>query len=212
MELMRFDVAWASLLSWLGISEKEAWPLRGEILTQYRQPNRAYHTLAHALRVLRDVKQFAHWWGVDDYGAVQLAALLHDVVYDTRRRDNEDRSAEFVLWWGQSLGIMPVVCTRTAEIIRATQTHAPVASADTRLVLDADLLILASSRTEYETYRQLIRREYARVEEPDWNTGRRRVLEGFLGRDRIYQTPELSAALEAPARANLRRELARLPG
>ena len=48
MELMRFDVAWAALLSWLEVSEKEAWPLRGEVLTQYQQPDRAYHTLSHA--------------------------------------------------------------------------------------------------------------------------------------------------------------------
>ncbi len=211
MELMRFDAAWASLLSWLGVSEKEAWPLRGEILTQYQQPDRAYHTLSHALRVLADVKKFSHWWGVDDYGAVQLAALLHDVVYDTRRAENEAKSAEFTVWWGQTLGIAPIVYTQAAEIIRATQSHAPSDSADTRLVLDADLLILAAPPEWYEIYRRSIRREYGWVPEPDWNTGRRRVLEGFLERDQIYQTAKLSAALEAPARANLQRELSRLP-
>ena len=211
MELMRFDAAWASLLSWLEVSEKEAWPLRGEVLTQYRQPDPAYHTLSHALRVLADVKKFSHWWGVDDYGAVQLAALLHDVVYDTRSAENEAKSAEFTVWWGQALGIAPIVYTQAAEIIRATQSHAPSDSTDTRLVLDADLLILAAPPEWYETYRRSIRREYGWVPEPDWNTGRRRVLEGFLERDQIYQTAKLSAALEAPARANLQRELSRLP-
>ena len=211
MELMRFDAAWASLLSWLEVSEKEAWPLRGEVLTQYRQPDPAYHTLSHALRVLADVKKFSHWWGVDDYGAVQLAALLHDVVYDTRSAENEAKSAEFTVWWGQALGIAPIVYTQAAEIIRATQSHAPSDSADTRPVLDADLLILAAPPEWYETYRRSIRREYGWVPEPDWNTGRRRVLEGFLERDQIYQTAKLSAALEAPARANLQRELSCLP-
>ena len=210
MELMRFDVAWAALLSWLEVSEKEAWPLRGEVLTQYQQPGRAYHTLSHALHVLADVKKFSHWWGVDDYGAVQLAALLHDVVYDTRSAENEAKSAEFTVWWGQTLGIAPVVYTQAAEIIRATQSHTPSDSADTRLVLDADLLILAAPPEGYETYRRSIRREYGWVPEPDWNTGRRRVLEGFLARDQIYQTAKLSAALEAPARANLQRELSHL--
>ena len=211
MELMRFDAAWASLLSRLEVSEKEAWPLRGEVLTQYRQPDPAYHTLSHALRVLADVKKFSHWWGVDDYGAVQLAALLHDVVYDTRSAENEAKSAEFTVWWGQALGIAPIVYTQAAEIIRATQSHAPSDSADTRPVLDADLLILAAPPEWYETYRRSIRREYGWVPEPDWNTGRRRVLEGFLERDQIYQTAKLSAALEAPARANLQRELSCLP-
>lgn len=210
MELMRFDVAWAGLLAWLRISETDAWPLRGEILTQYRQPGRAYHNLSHALRVLGHVKKFAHWWGVEDYGAVQLAALLHDVVYNTRSRDNEERSAEFAVWWGRELGIAPAVYTKAAEMIRATQTHAPAESADTRLVLDADLLILASPPDEYEAYRRAIRREYAWVAEPDWVAGRRGVLESFLARAQIYQTPKLRDALEAAARGNIARELIEL--
>ena len=210
MELVRFDVAWAGLLAWLGVSETAAWPLRGEILTQYRQPGRAYHNLSHALRVLADVKKFAHWWGVDDYGAVQLAALLHDVVYDTHSRENEARSAEFALWWGRELGINPAVCGKAAAMIRATQDHAPSDSADTRLLLDADLLILAAPPEEYEAYRRAIRREYAWVPEPEWRIGRRRVLEHFLEREPIYQTPALRDALDPPARDNLRRELSAL--
>ena len=210
MELMRFDTAWAGLLAWLGISETAARPLRGEILTQYRQPGRAYHTLSHALRVLSDVKKFAHWWGVDDYGATQLAALLHDVVYDTHSGENEAQSAEFTLRWGQALGIAPDIYAKAAEMIRATQSHAPSASADTRLLLDADLLILASPPDDYETYRRAIRREYGWVAEADWIAGRRRVLEHFLERERIYQTLPLQDALESPARDNIRRELAGL--
>lgn len=215
MELIRFDTAWTGLLAWLGISETDARPMRGEILMQYRQAGRAYHNLSHALRVLGDVKQFAHWWGVEDYGAVQMAALLHDVVYDTHSRENEVqssevRSAEFALWWGQALGIAPEVYTQAAEMIRATQTHAPSASADTRLLLDADLLILASPPDEYEAYRRAIRREYAWVPEADWMSGRKRVLEHFLEREQIYQMPQLRGALERPARDNLRREISGL--
>lgn len=207
MELMRFDASWAKLLAWLGISETAAWPLRGEVLTQYRQPGRAYHNLSHALSVLGNVKKFAHWWGVEDYGAVQMAALLHDVVYDTHSRENEALSAEFAVWWGRTLGISPAVYSKAAEIIRATQHHAPAESADTRLVLDADLLILASPAEEYKLYRRAIRREYEWVAEADWVAGQRRVLEGFLAREQIYQTAKLRDALEAPARDNIAREL-----
>ncbi len=207
---MRFDVAWTALLDWLGIAEEEARPLRGEILTQYRQPERAYHTLSHALRVLADVKKFAHWWGVEDYGAMQLAALLHDVVYDTHSQENEARSAEFTLWWGRELGIAPAIYAKAAEMIRATQDHGASASSDTRLLLDADLLILASPPDDYALYRRAIRREYAWVPDPDWTAGRRRVLEHFLEREQIYQTPKLRGALEAPARANIGRELSAL--
>lgn len=42
-----------------------------------------------------------------------------------------------------------------------------------------------------------------------YRVGRRRVLQSFLGRDRLYSTPEF-APLEAQARENLGRALAAL--
>ena len=74
MELMRLDAAWASLLSWLEVSEKEAWPLRGEVLTQYQRPDRAYHTLSHALRVLGDAVA-VYTDGLTEVGPIRTALL-----------------------------------------------------------------------------------------------------------------------------------------
>ena len=144
MESAFFEICWNGMLAWLGVPVQAAQQMRAEVVANYRRPERAYHNLGHALRVLRDVKLFAHWWGVEDYGAVQLAALLHDVVYDTRSQENEARSADFMTDWGQTLGIMPVTCKHAAEIILATREHSPSVMADSSLVLDADLAILAA--------------------------------------------------------------------
>ena len=132
------------------MAEADAWLMRGEILTPHVQPGRAYHNSSHALRVLGDVKKFAHWWGVENYGAVQMTALLHDVVYDTHHGENEAHRAESTLLWKRELAIAPNVCAKAAKMIRATQNYAPSAPADTRLLLDADLLILASPPDDYE--------------------------------------------------------------
>ncbi len=208
MNTLIFDVAWQSLLDWLHVSEEDARLLRIEVMDRYSEAGRAYHNLGHALRVLQDAKRLAHRFGVDDYGAVQWAALLHDVVYDTRGRDNEAESAEFAVRWGRALGVLPETCTRAGEIIRATQTHAlPVGLPDAALVLDADLAILASPPDDYEAYRKAIRREYAWVPEADWVTGRRRVLLSFLEREQIYFLPQVRDYREAAARANIAREL-----
>ncbi|MGI4788181.1 MAG: HD domain-containing protein [Janthinobacterium lividum] len=210
MEPTVFEIAWSGLLHWLDVPEENARQMRSEVLANYRQPERAYHNLGHALRVLRDVKMFSHAWGVEDYGAVQLAALLHDVIYDTRSKENEAHSAEFVMHWGQLLGVAPVTCQRTAEIILATRDHSPTTWIDAALVLDADMAILASPWNEYDVYRHAIRREYSWVTEADWTEGRGRVLAGFLEQEPIYQMPALRDRLEEAAQENIERELSLL--
>ena len=210
MNALIFDVAWQSLLDWLAVPEQDARILRAEVEERHGEAGRAYHNLSHALRVLQDAKRFAHRFGVEDYGAVQWAALLHDVVYDTRSRDNEAESAEFAVRWGRALGVLPETYTRAGEIIRATQTHDPAGLPDAALVIDADLAILASAPDDYEVYRKAIRREYAWVPEADWTVGRRRVLTVFLERKQIYHLPQVGNRREETARANIARELADL--
>lgn len=62
----------------------------------------------------------------------------------------------------------------------------------------------------YDGYAAAIRAEYAHVPEADFRTGRARVLDGLLALPALFRLPPLAARWEAPARANLRRELASL--
>ena len=198
------------MLQTLGVSEEDAEPMKADVLARYGEPGRAYHNLSHALRVWADVMQHAADAGVPDTGAVQMAALLHDVVYDTRRQDNEALSAEFAVQWGRKLGIASATVDRAAEMILATQKHGPTDAANIGLVLDADLAILAATPAEYDAYRDAIRREYAWVTQPDWVTGRKRVLAAFLERKKIYHLPLFQEAREAAARENIAREMSGL--
>ena len=205
--LTNFDDVWREMLQALGVSD--AGPMRAEVLARYGEPGRAYHNLSHALRVWADVMQHAADAGVRDTGAVQLAALLHDVVYDAHRQDNEALSAEFAVQWGQRLGVASATIDRAAEMILATQKHGQTESAEIGLVLDADLAILAAPPAEYEAYRAAIRQEYGWVTEQDWTAGRGRVLSAFLERERIYHLPVFQKR-EAAARENIARELSLL--
>ena len=198
------------MLQTLGVTQEPAAQMKAEILACYGEPGRAYHNLSHALRVWADAKKYALEEGISDTGAVQFAALLHDVVYDTRRQDNEARSAEFAVNWGGMLGLASSTVECAAEIILATQQHGPTGSIEIGLVLDADLAILAADWEEYEAYRNAIRREYAWVTEDNWIVGRGRVLSTFLARELIYHRPAAKERLEAAARGNLTRELSRL--
>src|SRR5262245_61710918 len=62
-----------------------------EVRRRYSEPTRFYHTLDHVQGVLRLVK-------ADDlvvFSMLNIAAILHDVIYDSRAKDNEERSAEY---------------------------------------------------------------------------------------------------------------------
>ena len=55
-----------------------------------------------------------------------------------------------------------------------------------------------------------IREEYSFVPEDAFMAGRKTVLQGFLGRPRLYLTPECHDRFEGQARDNLKRAIAAL--
>lgn len=184
------------------VGRPDAW---GDVVARYREPVRAHHTLEHVEEVLATLGDL----GVDDPAAL-LAAVLHDVVYDPTRSDNEEASARYA---SRALAHLdPAVVSRTCELVLATKAHDACGAGDRpcAALLDADLAILAAPAERYDRYAAAIRREYAHVPEEVFRSGRREVLEGFLRRDRLFLTDTLHGRLDAPARANLCRELTRL--
>ena len=103
------------------------------------------------------------------------------------------------------------VIAKVGRSIRATaHANADPADADELVLLDADLSILGAEAERYAKYAAAIRREYVHVEESAYRAGRRRVLESFLARPRIYRTERLFAVGEAAARANIAGEITRM--
>jgi predicted metal-dependent HD superfamily phosphohydrolase len=136
---------------------------------------------------------------------VKLAAWLHDVIYDSKASDNEERNALYAERLCGQLAISegPLV----AALIRKTKTHDAGDDADAQVLIDADLAMLGAREPVYRDYAGKIRREYAWVPEADYRKGRRRVLESFLSRPSIYH---LLGQLEEPARHNIASEISRL--
>jgi predicted metal-dependent HD superfamily phosphohydrolase len=190
----------------LGCAPEAAGAAFADLARRYGEPHRHYHTLGHLAEVLRTVRELAPG---DPDPALLLAAWFHDVIYDPRAADNEERSAEHARTVLGSLGVPEAVRAETARLILLTRAHS--AGPDDRagqLLLDADLAILGAAEGAYDRYAAAIRREYAWVPEEDYRAGRRRVLESFMARPRLYNTEALCARAEAAARANLRREIA----
>jgi predicted metal-dependent HD superfamily phosphohydrolase len=139
---------------------------------------------------------------------VRLAVWFHDVVYDSRASDNEERSAAHARNVLGPLGCPEPLLDEITRLILLTRKHETTADDPAgQVLLDADLAILGAGEEEYDRYARAIRREYAWVDEESYRDGRGKVLRAFLDRPRLYFTPTLLDRLERQARDNLRREL-----
>lgn len=170
----------------------------------YDAPERAYHTAAHVQSLI---------WALGGRGVLtpelELAAWGHDLIYDPRAADNEERSADVFGTWLAAQGAGVDVQAQVRDLILATRHTAPPTTQAEALFVDADLGILGADPDAFDAYDRAIRTEYAHVPEDAYRAGRAAVLRGFLNREQLYLTPEF-AALDTPARVNLRRALERL--
>lgn len=182
-----------------------------ELLARYAEPHRRYHNTAHLAEVLDRVDELRGYASFADL--VRLAAWFHDAIYDPLRSDNEERSASLAEETLAELGVRRQLYLEVSRLVRATRAHDPAAADRNGQVLcDADLAVLAWPQSAYDDYARAIRAEYAHVPTADFRTGRARILGALLDRPTIYATPPGRARWEAPARANLARELAELTG
>jgi predicted metal-dependent HD superfamily phosphohydrolase len=185
------------------------------LLEAYRQPHRAYHTVAHIEACLYQLDGYqldVAQTQAERPAEVEMALWFHDAVYGLKAADNEAQSA---LWAAQALhqsGVSAVVSDRITTMILATTHDRPPETHDCALLLDIDLSILGQSPEAFAVYEQHIRTEYHWVTEKQYRAGRAAILEQFLARSTIYYTPFFQARLEAQARWNLERSIATLCG
>ncbi|MCX4162896.1 MULTISPECIES: hypothetical protein [Paraburkholderia] len=173
-------------------------------------PARRYHNWSHIqalLKLLPGVRD-----RLNDPLAVECAIVLHDVIYEPTRNDNEKRSA--ALAKELISGVVPDDTARRAvQLIEATERHlvdenmSMEEAEDCRIFLDMDLSILGSSEKAFDDYEAGIRHEYRHVDEAAFREGRAAILERFLSRDHLYMSEWGREQFEAKARVNLQRSL-----
>ena len=198
---------WCNLLLLLGIeSVKIAEKTFTQLVVAYSHPSRHHHTLEHIFHVLEKIQTLQ---GLSNQmTSVKLAAWFHDIVYDSKAEDNEEKSAIYAADLIKSLEIDSRLVSNVTRLILSTKFHqADTNDIDGQILLDADLAILGSPTQKYLTYAENIRQEYAWISDRDYRMGRRRVLEKFLQRKRIYYTHMMFEELEDSARRNLATEI-----
>ena len=184
--------------------------MHADLVRRYAEPHRAYHVLAHIERCLDELDRVRHL--AADPDAIEAALWFHDAIYETDRRDNEERSARLADEALAEAGVDAARRTRIADLILATRHDAPPdaagRAADERLVADIDLAILGAEPEDFDRYEAAIRREFAVVPAELFRAGRTSILRRFLNRRAIYATDEFRTRYEAQARTNLERSVA----
>lgn len=179
----------------------------------YATPPRAYHHFGHVRAVLQHCQDVADGPGWTRPTEVYLAALYHDAVYQTGRKDNEARSAALALQAiAQAPALAAVDRARVEQLILLTARHGELGVADVdaeaALFLDCDMAILGAPAAVFDAYDRGVAEEYAGVVPGFlYRAGRRRFLQNLLRAPRIFLSDFFHQRLDADARANLRRHL-----
>jgi predicted metal-dependent HD superfamily phosphohydrolase len=199
--------AWSGTWSNLGVSFSNE-SLYQKLISCYLEPHRKYHTLQH----LREC--FSHLSEIKFLAAhpheIEIALWFHDAIYDTRGKNNEEKSAHWAQTAIRANGLSQETATRVHTLIIATQHDALPMRGDAELIVDADLGILAATPERYAEYETQVRQEYAWVPSLVYKRERGKILNAFLKRKNIYSTPYFQINHEERARENLRGALAAL--
>lgn len=187
---------------WQGIGGLgESHDLMTLILEHYSESHRHYHTLQHLKECLFLSEKFSDL--SENSFIVEIALWFHDAIYDIKMSNNEERSAAFAAIELKQRGIAPEIIQRISQLILITQHSAQPQTSDEMILTDIDLAILGATNSRFIQYEQQVRREYDWVPESVYQVKRREVLEGFLSRDCIYNTPTFRDIYEHRARINL---------
>lgn len=179
-----------------------------DIVAQYSEPGRYYHTMEHLQNMYRHLQAiFMH---IDKKEEVLFALFYHDIIYNPLRNDNEAQSASYAKDILTKLGSSADRIANVTQLIEATAGHKFHQQSDVNYFLDVDLSILAGTNESYDEYAANVRREYSMYPDNEYRQGRKQVLQSFLSNERIFKTDYFFEKYEAHARRNIARELANL--
>jgi predicted metal-dependent HD superfamily phosphohydrolase len=200
---------WHEMWKQLGAANPDP-KLHGELIARYSEPHRRYHTVHHldeCFEKLDEIRLLARY-----PAEVQLALWFHDAIYEVKRHDNEERSADWARTSAAAAGVSSDVCERVHSLIMATRHKAIPRGTDAEVLVDVDLSILGAAPERFDQYERQVREEYAWVPEFIFRRERKAILKEFLARPQIFSTTHFRDRYEQQARSNIARSLQQLGG
>ena len=182
--------------------------LHGELIARYSEPHRRYHTVRHldeCFEKLDEIRSLAR-----HPAEIELALWFHDAIYDVKRHDNEEKSADWARASATAAGVAADACERVYSLILSTRHQAAANGVDAEILVDIDLSILGAVLVRFDEYERQVREEYSWVPDFLFRRERKAILKEFLARPRIFSTTHFRDRYEQQARSNIERSLERL--
>lgn len=176
-----------------------------EIEKNYTNKKRYYHTLQHLYNLLTQLTEVKD--EIQNWNTILFTLYYHDIVYNSLKSDNEEKSAEFAEKRLKQISISIDTIELCKNQILATKSHLTSTDSDTNYFIDADLSVLGQNWETYSLYYKNVRKEYSIYPDLVYNPGRKKVLKHFLSMDRIYKTDIFFSKFEIQAKRNLTNEL-----
>ncbi|MFC7473383.1 hypothetical protein ACFQS7_03400 [Dankookia sp. GCM10030260] len=193
--------------------------VRTDLIRRMAAPWRSYHGLQHLTVLWARHLRFGRTGPMRRPRVARLIAaaiLFHDAILVPGAEDNEARSAD--LWRlaaRQLRGFTPAEIAWVTGTILATADHlnTPVPRGEcgmTRLwLLDLDLSPIGEEPATFDRNGRGLRAEARHLDDAAFTQGQRAFLSRLGAAPRLLRHPQLHAAFESRARANIGRELRR---
>ena len=172
------------------------------ILEVYTE-GRYYHNLKHITYMLSNMDDFK--LSKKEKAKLELAIWFHDFVYNSKRTDNEEKSAEVFEVFAKKIGIRENHIKEIKDLILDTKHKVIPKTKLGKIICDLDLRGMSEDTQPKNTLK--IRKEYSHLSDKEFNEGRIKFLKDFLKRISIYHTRLYRNTLEQKARNNLLKEI-----
>ena len=202
---------WIKLVSKFSDDERQIKDTFDKIVKFYNSSGRYYHNLSHIGNMLTEAEKFIAM--VDDYDSIFFSIWFHDIIYNTKRSDNEEKSSEFAEEFLKNINYDVKKIEKVKNLILNTKNHSNIESDEDyykKVFLDLDLLILGADDEIYRIYAESIRKEYSFVPEKIYVIERIKILENFLNQEYIFKTERFRKRYENTARKNIKSEICSL--
>ncbi len=175
------------------------------LCTLYAEPHRHYHTFAHIEDLVNHAETVKT--KIKDYDTFCFSIFYHDAIYNVRKRNNEEKSAELAETHLLKIGVNQTMIDKCIHQIIATKNHQKSLVNDTNLFLDIDMSILGSDTETYQKYSDNVRKEFNIYPRILYNRGRKKVLTKMLELPFLFHTKEYQETHENQARINIQNEI-----
>ena len=175
------------------------------LINSYKYPKREYHNWNHVIACLKELESYPDS-NHDEYNKdlIAIAIYYHDCIYDPKKDNNEELSAERAFIDLKALGYTLSLAMYVYDLIMLTKHKGPCNFLSGQVLMDIDMSILGKDSLIFLSYELHIREEYNFLSVEEYRPGRINFLQSVLDKKCIYQTNFFRDKYEEAARENIK--------